>query len=138
MVKCLIRVAVASVLGCGIAFAADKVSIDGKEKITRNGVNIFLEPNSANKQKYLNGEFDKTLEAMKKAYEANKNNKAMKAPAVTEVQILKIESTQGGYERVFGKTITDKDHGGSYFVVSTGVGVVAMIEPNLQVMKRCS
>ncbi|MCR2062228.1 hypothetical protein [Campylobacter helveticus] len=57
MVKCLIRVAVASVLSCGIVFAADKVSIDGKEKITRNSVNIFLEPNSANKQKYLNGEF---------------------------------------------------------------------------------
>lgn len=123
MVKSLISVAVASVLSCGIANASDNASIEGKEKITRNGVNIYLEPNSANKQKYLNGEFDKSLEAMKKAYEANKNNKAMRAPAppVSEVQILEIESTQGGYEYVFGKTITNQDHGGSYFVVSTGV-----------------
>ncbi|WP_186302468.1 hypothetical protein, partial [Campylobacter coli] len=76
MVKHLISVAVASVLNCGIAFAADNASIEGKEKITRNGVSIYLEPNSPNKQKYLSGEFDKSLEAMKKAYEANKNNKA--------------------------------------------------------------
>ncbi len=123
MVKHLISVAVASVLNCGIAFAADNASIEGKEKITRNGVSIYLEPNSPNKQKYLSGEFDKSLEAMKKAYEANKNNKAMRAPAppVSEVQILEIQSTQGGYEYVFGKTITNQDHGGSYFVVSTGV-----------------
>lgn len=122
MVKCLIRVVVASVLSCGIAFATDKVSIEGKEKITRNGVNIFLEPNSANKQKYLNGEFDKTLEAMKKAYEANKNNKVMKAPApaVYYVAVLGVVSEQGGREELAeNQTATNNDHGGNPFVVHT-------------------
>lgn len=114
-----------SLLSSGVAFGADKIdeSLKGKEKITRNGINIFLEPNSSNKQKYLNGEFDKSLEAMKKAYEANKNNKATRAsaPPVTEVQILEVVSTKGGYEYVFGKLITDQDHEGELFLVSTGV-----------------
>lgn len=114
-----------SLLSSGVAFGADKIdeSLKGKEKITRNGINIFLEPNSPNKQKYLNGEFDKSLEAMKKAYEANKNNKATRAsaPPVTEVQILEVVSTKGGYEYVFGKLITDQDHEGELFLVSTGV-----------------
>ncbi|WP_170999479.1 DUF4879 domain-containing protein [Campylobacter sp. MIT 12-5580] len=124
MVKCLINSAmVVSVLSCSIANASDNALIDNKEKITRNGVSIYLEPNSPNKQDYLNGKFDKSLELMKKAYKANKNNKTMRAsaPPVTEVQILEVESTQGGYEYVLGKSITDQDHGGSYFVVSTGV-----------------
>ena len=114
-----------SLLSSGVAFGADKIdeSLKGKEKITRNGINIFLEPNSPNKQKYLNGEFDKSLEAMKKAYEAYKNNKATRAsvPPVTEVQILEVVSTKGGYEYVFGKLITDQDHEGELFLVSTGV-----------------
>lgn len=114
-----------SLLSSGVAFGADKIdeSLKGKEKITRNGINIFLEPNSPNKQKYLNGEFDKSLEAMKKAYEANKNNKVTRAsaPPVTEVQILEVVSTKGGYEYVFGKLITDQDHEGELFRVSTGV-----------------
>ena len=114
-----------SLLSSGVAFGADKIdeSLKGKEKITRNGINIFLEPNSPNKQKYLNGEFDKSLEAMKRAYEANKNNKATRAsaPPVTEVQILEVVSTKGGYEYVFGKLITDQDHEGELFLVSTGV-----------------
>ncbi|MCW1360687.1 DUF4879 domain-containing protein [Campylobacter sp. US33a] len=122
MVKHLISVALASVLSCGIANASDNASIEGKEKITRNGVNIYLEPNSPNKQKYLSGEFDKSLEAMKKAYEANKNNKAMRAPAppVYYVAVLGVISQQGGREELKeGQTITNNDHGGDPFVVHT-------------------
>lgn len=47
--------------------------------------------------------FDKALEAMKKAYEANKNNnKAMKAPApaVYYVAVLGVVSEQGGREEL--------------------------------------
>ena len=43
------------------------------------------------------------------------------APPVTEVQILEVVSTKGGYEYVFGKLITDQDHEGELFLVSTGV-----------------
>ena len=123
-IKYLVNVvAVVGFLNCSVVFAYDNASMEGKEKITRNGINIFLEPNSPNKQDYLNGKFDKSLEAMKRAYKANKNNKATRAsaPPVTEVQILEVVSTKGGYEYVFGKSITDKDHGGELFQVSTGV-----------------
>lgn len=122
MDKFLIKVFVICVLNFGIIFA-DNTLVSGKEKITRNGVNIFLESNSLNKQKYLSGEFDKALEEMKKAYESRKDKKLTRAsaPSVSEVQILEIKSTQGGYERVFGKTITEQDHGGDLFIVSTGV-----------------
>ncbi|TLD81387.1 DUF4879 domain-containing protein [Helicobacter sp. MIT 11-5569] len=125
MIKSLISVAVASLLGCGIANAADNASIEGKEKITRNGVNIFLDPNSPNKQKYLNGEFDKSLERMKKAYEANKNNKAVRGPAppVTQVLVLNVCSTKyGGCEYIDdNQTETRYDHDGSFFMVETAV-----------------
>ena len=60
MTRKALSLALASVLSCGIALGADSnYTTEGKEKITRNGVNIFLEPNSPNKQKYLSGEFDK-------------------------------------------------------------------------------
>ncbi|PZT47419.1 DUF4879 domain-containing protein [Helicobacter valdiviensis] len=125
MVKSLISVAVASVLSCSIAFASDNASIEGKEKITRNGVSIYLEPNSANKQKYLSGEFDKSLETMKKAYEANKNNKAMRAsaPPVTQVLVLDVCSTKyGGCEYIDdNQRETKYDHDGAMFQVRTGV-----------------
>ena len=65
--KFLISVALASAFGSVALFGAD-YSTEGKEKITRNGVNVFLAPNSPNKQKYLGGEFDKALEEAKKAY----------------------------------------------------------------------
>ena len=121
-----------SFLSSGVAFGADKIdeSLKGKEKITRNGINIFLEPNSPNKQKYLNGEFDKSLEAMKKAYEANKNNKATRAsaPLVTQTIILHVCSGKmkqdTGYDCEYindNQTITGFDHGGNPFYVETGV-----------------
>ncbi|EPA9305394.1 TPA: DUF4879 domain-containing protein [Campylobacter coli] len=124
MVKNLISVAVASVLSCSIAFAADNASIEGKEKITRNGVSIYLEPNSPEKQSILNGDFDKAIERMKKAYEANKNNKAMRAPAppVTYADVVQVYSQQGGYEDLAeGQMVTRNDHGGDPFGAVTGV-----------------
>lgn len=124
MVKQIISIAVASVLSCGIANASDNASIEGKEKITRNGVDIYLEPNSANKQKYLSGEFDAMLSSMKKEYEEIKKQPQPKEPAkpVSKVLIQYIKSTQGGKEVIKqnqGSTI--KDHGGKEFMAITNV-----------------
>lgn len=117
--------ALASILGCGIAFAADSnYTTEGQEKVTRNGVSIYLEPNSPHKQDYLDGKFDKALERMKKAYEANKNNKAMRAsaPPVSLVDIVQVYSQQGGTEILSeGQTSTNINHGGNPFEVETGV-----------------
>lgn len=66
----------AGFLSCSLAYANSL--IEGKEKITRNGVDVYLEPNSPDKQKYLNGKFDTILGKMKKAF--NANSKASKAP----------------------------------------------------------
>lgn len=124
MTRKFLSFALASVLGCGIALGADSnYTTEGKEKVTRNGVNIFLEPNSPYKNEFLSGKMDKALEAMKKSFEKMKNKPSPKAPApaVSDVQILEIQSTDGGYEYVFGKTTTDLNHGGSLFQVGTGV-----------------
>ncbi|EAH7984838.1 DUF4879 domain-containing protein [Campylobacter upsaliensis] len=109
---------VAGFLSCSLAYANSL--IDGKEKITRNGVDVYLEPNSPDKQKYLNGEFDTILGKMKRVYVP----KAAKAPAppVSYVTIEGIVSQKGGKEVIAeGQTITKYDHGGNPFSVVTGV-----------------
>ena len=111
---------VAGFLSCSLAYANSL--IEGKEKITRNGVSIYLEPNSAEKQRIINGEFDRTLEKMKKAF--NANSKASKAPAppVSCVTIEGIVSQKGGKEVIVeGQTMTKYDHGGNPFSVVTRV-----------------
>ncbi|WP_297580081.1 DUF4879 domain-containing protein [Helicobacter sp. UBA3407] len=119
-----LSLALASALSCGIAFGADNYTTEGKEKITRNGVNIFLEPNSPNKQKYLSGEFDKALEKMKKGYQENaKIQPKASAPLVTQVLILDVCSGKyGGCEYINdNQTETAYDHDGVPFQVNTGV-----------------
>lgn len=111
---------VAGFLSCSLVYA--DFLTEGKEEITRNGVSIYLEPNSAEKQRIINGEFDKTLEKMKKAF--NANSKASKAPAppVSYVTIEGIVSQKGGKEVIAeGQTTTKYDHGGNPFSVVTGV-----------------
>lgn len=56
----------------------------GVKKITRNGVNIFLEPNSPNKEKIIRGDFDKALERMKKGYKENSKIQSKATPLVTQ------------------------------------------------------
>lgn len=130
MTKKFLSFALASVLSCGIAFAADSnYTTEGKEKITRNGVNIFLEPNSPDKQRYLSGEFDKALERMKKGYQENaKMQPKASAPLVTQVLILNVCSEKmkqdTGYdceEITDNQTSTGFDHSGNPFEVDTGV-----------------
>lgn len=121
MTRKFLSLALASVLGCGIAFGENSnYTTEGKEKITRNG-----EVNSPLKEKIRNGEFDKSLERMKKAYEENKNNEATKAaaPPVSAVYILQVcSSDAGGCEYINeGQTSTNLNHGGSTFYVITGV-----------------
>ena len=43
-----------SLLSSGVAFGADKIdeSLEGKEKLTSNGISIFLETNSPHNLKY--------------------------------------------------------------------------------------
>ncbi|MCR2064077.1 YolA family protein [Campylobacter helveticus] len=111
---------VAGFLSCSLAYANSLT--EGKEKITRNGVSVYLEPNSKDKQRILNGEFDKTLEKMKKAFKANSKASKAPAPPVSYVTIGEIQSQKGGYETIAdGQTITKYDHGGSPFLVATGV-----------------
>ena len=121
MTRKFLSFALASVLGCGIALGADSnYTTEGKEKVTRNG-----EVDSPLKEKIRNGEFDKSLEIMKKAYEENKNNEATKAaaPPVSAVYILQVcSSDAGGCEYINeGQTSTNLNHGGSTFYVITGV-----------------
>ncbi|HEC1549895.1 TPA: DUF4879 domain-containing protein [Campylobacter upsaliensis] len=111
---------VAGFLSCSLAYA-DSL-IDGKEKITRNGVSIYLEPNSAEKQRIINGEFDKTLGKMKKAFNANSKDSKAPAPPVSYVTIEGIVSQKGGKEVIAeGQTMTKYNHGGNPFSVVTGV-----------------
>lgn len=121
MTRKFLSLALASVLGCGIALGAESnYTTEGKEKVTRNG-----EVDSPLKEKIRNGEFDKSLERMKKAYEENKNNEATKAatPPVSAVYILQVcSSDAGGCEYINeGQTSTNLNHGGSTFYVITGV-----------------
>lgn len=130
MTKRIFSLALASVLSCGIAFGAENYATEGKEKITRNGMNFYVEPNSPLKERILSGKLDKALERMKKAYEANKNNEATKvaAPPVSEVAIMSVCSQQqagqlqNGCEEIQdNQTSTNFNHGGNPFEVITGV-----------------
>ena len=132
MTRKALSLALASVLSCTIAFGADSnYTTEGKEKVTRNGMNFYVEPNSPLKERILSGKFDKSLERMKKAYEANKNNEATKAaaPPVSAVYIIGVCSSQmkeqTGYdcEEIPSATQTETiiNHGGNPFEVITGV-----------------
>ncbi|MDE5926789.1 MAG: YolA family protein [Helicobacter sp.] len=130
MARKVLSLALASVLSCGIAFGADNYTTEGKEKITRNGLMLYVEANSPHKQKILSGEFDKSLDRMKKAYKENKNNEATKAaaPPVSAVYILFVCSQQmkqdTGYdceEIQDNQTSTGFNHGGNPFEVDSAV-----------------
>lgn len=131
MTKRIFSLALASVLSCGIAFGAENYTTAGKEKITRNGMNFYVESNSPLKERIQSGELDKALERMKKAYEANKNNEASKAaaPPVSEVYVIAVCSAsmkeQTGYDcetiSSDAQTETIINHGGNPFEVITGV-----------------
>ncbi|WP_297570490.1 hypothetical protein [Helicobacter sp. UBA3407] len=52
MTRKFLSLALASILSCGIAFGADSnYTTEGKEKITRNGLTLYVEANSPHKQK---------------------------------------------------------------------------------------
>lgn len=130
MAKRIFSFALTSVLSCGIAFGAENYTTEAKEKITRNGINFYVESNSLLKERIQSGELDKALERMKKAYEANKNNKDSKAaaPAVSEVAIVAVCSQQQAGQLLNGcedildnQTSTNFNHGGNPFYVVTGV-----------------
>lgn len=66
--------------------AKDLNPTEGREKISREGVDIYLRPNSPLKKDYLSGKYDDDLKAFKKEIEAIKakeknNDKEAKAPA---------------------------------------------------------
>ncbi|TLD86563.1 DUF4879 domain-containing protein [Helicobacter sp. MIT 05-5294] len=125
MTKRIFNLALASVLSCGIAFGSENYTTEGKEKITRNGVNIFLETNSPNKDKIIRGDFDKALEALKNGYEKNlKTQPKASAPLVTQALILYVCSSKVNNqceEIQDGQTQTQYDHDGSFFEVITAV-----------------
>ena len=124
MTRKFLSIALASVLGCGIALGADSnYTTEGKEKITRNGLTLYVEANSPNKQKYLSGEFDKALEKMKKGYQENaKMQSKASAHLVTYVAVIGVESQEGGLETLNpGQTETSLNHGGVPFLAYTYV-----------------
>ncbi|TLD84577.1 DUF4879 domain-containing protein [Helicobacter sp. MIT 11-5569] len=125
MTKKFFSLALASVLSCGIAFGAEGYTTEGKEKVTRNGMSFYVESNSPNKEKILNGEFDNMLETIKKNNGEDKQDKITKAaaPAVSKVYILSVCSSDVGYCEDIneGQTSTNLNHGGNPFFVWTQV-----------------
>ena len=125
MTRKALSLALVSVLSCTIAFGADSnYTTEGKEKVTRNGMNFYVEPNSPHKKEILNGELDNIIETIKKNVEDSKDNKAVKAaPAVSKVYILSVCSSDVGYceEISTGQTSTNLNHGGNPFFVWTQV-----------------
>lgn len=94
---------------------------EGREKISRAGVDIYVKPDSPFKEGYLNGKYDKRLAELKDFFEKNKNKQSPRAPAppVSGVGVWFIYSEKGGEEDVLGKSQTSNNHGGSFMYVAT-------------------
>lgn len=124
----------------GLGFANDLQDlIKGKEKITRNGIDFYIEPNSPMKQDILSGKYDNVAQDMVKSSDT-KQIRAANSP-LSEVYIYEVESTQGGVEGItYRQGTTTKDHGGSKFLVRirvTGFGCVSDVAQfNKQYVKQ--
>lgn len=111
----------------------------GKEKITRNGIDFYIEPNSPMKQEILGGKYD---DVAKSIVETNDTRQTRAVnPPLSEVYIYEVESTQGGIERLnYRQGTTTKDHGGSKFLVRvrvTGFGCFSDVAQfNKQAVKQ--
>lgn len=109
--------------------AKDVDPTEGKEKISRVGLDIYVNPDSPFKEGYLSGKYDKSLAQIKELYEKNKQNTRASAPPVSNVGILLVASEKGGEELIApGQTQTNINHGGSTMYVVTfvlGYGGVA-------------
>ena len=100
--------------------AKDVDPTEGREKISRAGVDIYVKPNSPLKEGYLSGKHDKSLAQIKELYEKNKQNFKAPAPPVSLVGILRVTSEKGGREDIIpGQTQTNRNHGGSFMEVAT-------------------
>lgn len=120
--KVVIATLVAGILGVG-GVAVDLQDLTkGKEKITRNGVDFWIEPNSPVKQEILSGEFDNVVEKIKDERKNEQRQTRSVNPQLSSVHIYEVKSTQGGTEEIIrGQGSTQKDHGGSLFKVRTRV-----------------
>lgn len=115
---------VAGILGVGSAISAVDLQdfTKGKEKITRNGVEFWIESNSPMKQDILNGKYDKVAQEFSKEASENKKQTRATNPTLSKVHIYEVESSQGGLEEItYRQGTTQRDHGGSSFVVRTRV-----------------
>lgn len=105
---------VAGILGVGsAALAADLQDFTkGKEKITRNGVEFWVELNSPMKQDILNGKYDKIAQEFSKETSENQKQTRATNSTLSKVHIFQVESSQGGLEDItYRQGTTQKDHG---------------------------
>lgn len=130
---------VAGILGVGsAALAADLQDFTkGKEKITRNGVEFWVELNSPMKQDILNGKYDKIAQEFSKETSENQKQTRATNPTLSKVHIFQVESSQGGLEDItYRQGTTQKDHGGSLFKVRTLVNGFGCIADTAQFNKQ--
>ena len=102
--------------------AKDVDPTEGKEKISRAGLDMYVNPDSPLKEGFLNGKYDKSLTQIKELFEKDKQNPRAPAPPVSGVGIWLVASEKGGEELIApGQTQTNRNHGGSTMYVSTVV-----------------
>lgn len=102
--------------------AKDVDPTEGREKISRAGVDIYIKPDSPFKNDYLSGKYDKSLAQIKELFEKDKQNPRAPAPPVSGVGIWLVASEKGREELIApGQTQTNRNHGGSTMYVSTVV-----------------
>lgn len=102
--------------------AKDVDPTEGREKISRAGLDIYVNPDSPFKEGYLSGKYDKSLAQIKELVEKNKQNPRAPAPPVSDAGIWIVSSEKGGEEEIkTGQTQTYNNHGGSYMYVATFV-----------------
>ena len=100
--------------------AKDVDPTEGREKISRAGLDIYVNPDSPFKEGYLSGKYDKSLAQIKELVEKNKQAFKAPAPPVSLVGILRVTSEKGGREDIIpGQTQTNRNHGGSFMDVAT-------------------
>ena len=131
---------VAGILGAGsIATAVDlQELIKGKEKVTRNGVDFWIESNSPIKKEVLNGEFDNVAQKLISETDKEKSQARMSpANPLNKVHISEVTSSQGGTEKIaYRQGATKNDHGGSVFKVKTVISGFGCIADTAQFNKR--
>lgn len=130
---------VAGILGAGsVASAIDWQDFTkGKEKIIRNEVAFWVEPNSPMKQDILNGKYDKIAQEFSKERSENKKQTRATNPTLSKVHIYEVESSQGGLEEIaYRQGATQKDHGGNLFKARTLVSGFGCIADTAQFNKQ--